>query len=360
MGVSRQRTNSTPCRILVCCVMLTVLVDVAGCKRFVSDTPIGKTITIPVPLGLPPVPFPADNPPTAETIALGRKLFYDPKLSQDNSTACATCHNPTLDFTDALSISRGVRGMAGIRNAPTVVNSAYLPLQFWDGRALSLEEQAASPIANPVEMNQTHEVSVSKLGADPAYGLMFNKAFGSNVIIIGRIQKALASFERTLLSGNSAFDRYQFGGDKQALTPAQVRGLALFLSPSKGNCAACHIVNSRYALFTDGKFHNLGQGVGDDGGFKDVGRFHQTNNAADQGAFKTPTLRNVAKTAPYMHDGSLKTLSEVVDFYAGGGNSNPQLDKEIRAIQLNGRERSDLVEFLQSLTGEMPGNVGPP
>jgi cytochrome c peroxidase len=360
MGTSRQWVGSFARHGFVCCTLLATIVSIVGCKRNISDSPVGKTIPIPVPLGLPSVTFPADNPPTAETIALGRKLFYDTKLSQDNSTACATCHNPTFEFTDALKTSRGVRGMTGTRNAPTVVNAAYLPLQFWDGRAVSLEEQAAGPIADPVEMNQTHEVSVSKLNADPAYAPMFLKAFGSDTITIGRIQKALASFERTLLSGNSAFDRYEFGGDKQALTPAQIRGLALFLSPTKGNCAACHIVNSRYALFTDGKFHNLGEGVGEDGGFKDVGRFNQTKIAADQGAFKTPTLRDVANTAPYMHDGSLKTLKEVVDFYAGGGNSNPELDKEIRVIQLSGRERSDLVEFLQSLTGELPANVGPP
>jgi cytochrome c peroxidase len=347
-------------RVVLSVLLAAPLLFCAGCKTVVSDRPIGTPVTIQAPLGLPPVPIPANNPPTAETIALGRKLFYDVRLSKDNSIACASCHNPTLGFTDGLGISRGVGGMTGVRNAPTVVNAAYLPLQFWDGRAVSLEEQAASPIADPVEMNQTHEVSVSKLSGDPAYKALFAKAFGSSAVTLARVENALASFERTILSGNSAFDRYEFGGDRKAMTPSQIRGLALFKDPRKGNCAACHTIDTKYALFTDGKFHNIGEGVGDDGNFKDIGRYHQTKVAADQGAFKTPTLRNIANTGPYMHDGSLKTLKEVVDFYAGGGNSNPYLDKEIRVIQLSGQERADLVEFLKALTGETPPNVGPP
>jgi cytochrome c peroxidase len=336
------------------------LVVCVGCKKTVDARPVGATVQIKVPLGLPPLPIPADNPPTAETIALGRKLFYDKRLSKDNSLACASCHSPQKYFSDNLPVSRGVGGTSGIRNAPTIMNAAYLPFQFWDGRAISLEQQAASPISDPVEMDQTHDISLFKLNADPTYILMFLKAFGAGGITMGRVENALASFERTVLSGDSPFDRYQFGGDKTALTPAQIRGLALFIDPKRGNCAACHTVDQKYALFTDGKFHNIGEGVGDDDGqFTDVGRYHQTKIQTDTGAFKTPTLRNIAETAPYMHNGSLKTLKEVVDFYAGGGNSNPYLDKEIRVIQLSGQERSDLVAFLQSLTGDMPANVGP-
>jgi len=341
-------------------LIISPLALCSGCKAHVSEKPVGATVEIKAPLGLPSIPIPVDNLPTAETIALGRRLFYDKKLSKDNSLACATCHNPQRGFADGLTISRGVGGMTGIRNAPTVVNAAYLPLQFWDGRAMSLEEQAASPIVDPVEMNQTHEVSVSKLGRDPMYKAMLLKAFGSDDMTIGRVEKALASFERTILSGNSAFDRYQFGGDKKSLTPSQIRGLAIFSDPQKGNCVTCHTIDAKYALFTDGKFHNIGEGVGDDGDFKDVGRYHETKVTADKGAFKTPTLRNIANTGPYMHDGSLKTLKEVVDFYAGGGNSNPYLDKNIRVIKLSGQDRTDLVQFLMSLTGEMPPNVGPP
>jgi cytochrome c peroxidase len=291
---------------------------------------------------------------------LGRELFYDTRLSADNTLACSSCHDPAKWFGDNHSFSNGVDGKVGVRNAPTVINSAYLPLQFWDGRAASLEEQAGAPIANPVEMNQTHDVSVSKLAKDRRYPPMFKAAFGTDDITIGRVEKAIASFERTLLSGNSAFDRYEYGGDKSALTPAQIRGLALFRDPHRGNCAACHTIDSKYALFTDGKFHNIGEGATDEGVFKDIGRYHETKVETDKGAFMTPSLRNVARTAPYMHDGSLQTLNEVVDFYAGGTNSNPYLDKEIHAIQLSAQDRSDLVEFLKSLNGDPPPNAGPP
>jgi cytochrome c peroxidase len=343
-------------------VLVTPLILLsAGCKSVVPDTPIGKEVHIQPPLGLPPVPIPKDNPPTAETIALGRRLFYDKRLSKDNTLACASCHEPNAYFTDDRQVSKGVGGQLGVRNAPTLLNVAYQPFQFWDGRALTLEDQAASPMINPVEMNQAHKVSVSKLRRDPVYHSMFRAAFGTEDVTLSRIEKALASFERTLLSGDSAFDRFQYGGQKDALTPQQVRGLAVFINPAKGNCAACHTINAQYALFTDGKFHNLGEGVEEDGvTFKDLGRYHQTGIETDRGAFKTPTLRNVAKTAPYMHDGSLKTLKEVVDFYAGQGNSNPNLDKEIQSIHLTGQDREDLVAFLNSLTGDMPANVGPP
>lgn len=341
--------------------LLLSLFGLAGCHRAVSERPIGQPVAIHVPLGLPPVPIPADNPPTAETIALGRRLFYDPRLSNDGTIACSSCHQPQRDFTDGASVSFGVGRAKGVRNAPTILNAAYLPFQFWDGRAISLEEQSASPIVNPVEMkNETHKAAVTRLNEEPAYGALFQKAFGSPDITIGRVEKALASFERTALTGDSPFDRYMYGGDKSALTEAQVRGLRVFLDPDRGNCAVCHTVTERYALFTDGRFHNTGEGVTEAGNFSDVGRYHETKVATDTGAFLTPTLRDVAKTAPYMHDGGLKTLGEVVDFYAGQGNSNPYLDKEMKRIHLTGKDRADLVEFLQSLTGEVAPNLGPP
>lgn len=335
------------------------LVLIAGCKAS-TDRPIGAKISIRPPLGLPEVPYPKDNPPTAETIALGRRLFYDTRLSRDATIACATCHNPRFAFSDGTAFSHGVGGAPGVRNAPTVLNAAYLPMQFWDGRAISLEEQSASPIADPVEMDQKHTVSVFRLNADPVYREMARKAFGSALLNLTRVEKSIASFERTLLSGDSPFDRYQYRGDKNALTPAQVRGLAVFVDPHRGNCVACHTLQDHYALFSDGKFHNIGVSVRDDGTFADAGRYHQTKVVTDTGAFRTPPLRNVALTAPYMHDGSVKTLKEVVDFYAGKGNSNPYLDKEMQQIQLNNQERADLVEFLKSLTGSMPPNSGPP
>jgi cytochrome c peroxidase len=326
----------------------------------VSEKPIGAAITIKPPLGLPPVPVPNGNPETEEAIALGRRLFYEKRLSSDESVACSTCHNPLLAFTDGQKQSRGVGGKIGTRNAPSVINAAYSPLQFWDGRAPSLEEQAAGPIANPLEMNQRHEICVSKLEADPEYKSQFQKTFGPGPVTLGKVENALASFERTLLSGNSQFDRYQFGGEKSALSPSAIRGLAIFRDVNKGNCATCHAIGGKDALFTDGKFHNIGVSVNAEGELTDLGRYDVTKIDTDKGAFMTPTLRNVAKSAPYMHDGSLKTLKAVVDFYAGGGNSNLYLDREIKEIKLTGQERSDLVEFLESLTGEVPPDSGPP
>ncbi|HEY6987920.1 MAG TPA: cytochrome c peroxidase [Bryobacteraceae bacterium] len=327
-----------------------------------NEKPIGAPIRIETPLGLPPVPIPANNPETADGVALGRRLFYEKKVSRDGTVACASCHNPLLGFTDGQKHSTGVGGKTGTRNAPTVINAAYFPSLFWDGRAASLEDQADKPISNPVEMGQSqgHDVWVKKLGADPAYKAAFQKAFGPGPATIGKVTKALAAFERTVISGNSPFDRYEFGGDKKALSAAAIRGLAIFRDPQKGNCATCHTIDAKYALFSDGKFHNIGVGVNGEGELTDLGRYSETKVESDKGAFKTPILRNVAETAPYMHDGSLKTLKSVVDFYAGGGNSNPYLDKEIKEIKLTGRERADLVEFLKSLTGEMPPALGPP
>jgi cytochrome c peroxidase len=347
-------------RVFILHTVLLASVLCVGCRKSGSDRPIGAVVDIRAPLGLPPVPIPADNPPTAQTIALGRKLFYDMRLSKDNTVSCASCHNPNLAFTDGRPVARGVGGMLGIRNAPTLLNAAYSPLQFWDGRAKSLEEQSAAPIEDPVEMNQKHEVSVSKIGNDPAYQAEFAQAFGPGNVDLPKIQKSLASFERTLLSGNSPFDQYQYGGNKQALSPAAIHGLALFQDPQKANCAVCHTIDKNYALFTDGKFHNTGAGVNGAGDFTDLGRFKPTRIETDKGEFKTPTLRDVALSAPYMHDGSLKTLKDVVDFYAGGGNSNPFLDKEMKPLNLSAQDRADLVKFLESLTGDMPTNAGPP
>jgi cytochrome c peroxidase len=331
-----------------------------SCSPHHGDRPIGAPAAVVAPLGLPSVSAPQDNPVTVETIALGRKLFYDPTLSANNTLSCASCHNPLQGFADGRKVSAGVEGKSGTRNAPTVLNAAYARIQFWDGRASSLEEQAAGPIANPVEMNQSHDVCVSKLNADPAYVAEFEKAFGPGAITIRKVQNAIASFERTLLSGNSAFDRYYFGGDKEAMDPAAIRGFSIFRDRTRGNCETCHSLQEKSAIFSDGKFHNLGVGVDGEGTLTDLGRFDQTRVESDRGAFKTPTLRNVARTSPYMHDGSLKTLRGVVDFYAGGGNSNPWLDNEMKPLNLSAKDRDDLVAFLESLTGDVPPNAGPP
>jgi len=322
--------------------------------------PAGAPLEIKAPLGLPPVPLPGDNPPTAETVALGRRLYYAPALSVDNTVACATCHHPKFGFTDGQQFSEGVKKQKGGRNAPTVINAAYYSLQFWDGRAPSLEKQAEGPVQNPMEMAHTLEGVEQKLTADPAYVAQFETAFGPGPITYEMVERAIATFERTIISGNSPFDRYFYGGDKRALSESARRGLEVFRDPKRGNCTACHTVGEKHALFTDNKFHNIGVGVKN---FQvtDPGRYAVTRNEADRGAFKTPTLRNIAQTGPYMHDGSLKTLKDVVDFYVGGGNSNPHLDKEIHALDfLTGQDRKDLVAFLETLTGEMPRDVGPP
>jgi len=327
--------------------------------------PIGAVIEIKAPLGLPPVPIPADNPPTTETVALGRKLYYDTGLSVDNTVSCASCHDPKFGFSDGHQFSDGVQKQKGDRNSPTVFNSAYYTLQFWDGRAPSLEKQAEGPVQNPVEMANTLENVEKRLNADPTYRAEFKKAFGADTITYEMVEKCIASFERTVVSGNSPFDRYMYGGDKKAMSASAIRGLEVFRNAKKGDCAVCHTIDEKYALFTDNKFHNLGMGVklniNGETELTDLGRFKVTKVEADKGAFKTPSLRNIALTAPYMHDGSHKNLKEVIDFYVGGGNSNAYRDKEIHPLDfLTGQELADLQEFLKSLTGEIPPNVGPP
>jgi cytochrome c peroxidase len=339
---------------------LLALVPLSCSKNRPPERPVGKPVSIAVPLGLPPLSIPNDNPPTADTIALGRRLFYDPRLSVDNTVSCATCHSPALAFADRRRVSLGVGGSAGARNAPAIWNAAYASAQFWDGRADSLEDQAGTPISNRVEMNQPHDACESRLNDDAEYRELFRKAFGAGPITMERIKKALASFERTILSGNSPFDRYYYGGDRSAMSASAIRGLAVFTDAQRGNCAVCHTIDQTHALFTDDKFHNLGTGLRPDGELADLGRYEHTKQESDKGAFKTPTLRNVAQTAPYMHDGSLRTLREVVDFYIGGGSSNLHLDKEMKPLKLTAQERTDLISFLEALTGETPANLGPP
>jgi cytochrome c peroxidase len=282
-------------------------------------------------------------------------------LSVDDTVACASCHHPDFGFTDGKPVSEGVNGQKGGRNAPTVFNVAYFATQFWDGRSPNLENQAEGPVQNPIEMAHTLEGVEQKLTADPTYQAEFEKAFGPGAITYEKVEKAIASFERTVISGNSPFDRYFYGGDETALSEAAKRGLEILRDPEKGNCTACHPIG----LFTDNQFHNIGVGVDDRGELTDVGRYEVSKNEADRGAFKTPSLRNIALTAPYMHDGSLKTLKEVVDFYIGGGNSNPHLDPQLKVLtpttetgQVNW-SGADLEAFLEALTGEIPPNVGP-
>lgn len=319
-----------------------------------SPQPIGKPVTLESSLGLPPVPSPPDNPPTAETIAAGRALYFSPVLSVDGTLSCSTCHNPELAFTDGRPVSTGIHGKTGNRNAPTILNAVFSKTQFWDGRAESLEAQVSGPMLNSLEMGHTLEGVEKSVAADAYLSGMLEKAFGPGKPTMEKITKAIAAYERTLVSGNSPFDRFFYGGQKGALDAAAQRGLEVFRAREKGNCATCHTIEEKFALFTDHKFHNLGVGLNPEGELIDTGRFSQTGVDADKGAFRTPGLRNIAKTAPYMHDGSLKTLKEVVDFYVGGGSSNPHLDKEIKPLShLSKRERADLVAFMESLSGEV-------
>jgi cytochrome c peroxidase len=300
-----------------------------------------------VPLGLLPIQWPRDNPYSAAKWELGRALYYDPRLSADGSLSCATCHNPAMAFTDNLPVSTGIRGQKGGRSAPTVINRAFSLAQFWDGRAGTLEEQALGPMANPIEMGHTHPAIVETLSAIPGYRTLFKNAFGADAITIERAGKAIATFERTVLSGNSAYDRYK-AGNRKALTPVQIRGFRIFTDKAK--CDQCH----EGVNFTTNEYHNLGVGLEKASLEKlaDEGRFVVTHKAEDWGAFKTPTLRDVARTAPYMHDGSLKTLDEVIEFYDKGGIANKNLDEKLKPLHLTADDKHALVEFMKALNGE--------
>ena len=301
----------------------------------------------PTPFGLDEYyPVPADNPLTPAGVALGRRLFFDPVLSRDSTVACASCHLPDRAFSDSVVFSRGVAGQRTTRNAPSILNRTYGNALFWDGRAATLEEAVVEPIENPREMALSLRRLVRRLAGDSAYGAAFARAFGDGVSE-RTVARALASYVRTLRSGNAPADRY-LAGDTAALSPEARRGLRVFAG--RGNCIACHVG----ATFTDERFHNTGVAWG--GG--DPGRFAVTGDSADLGAFKTPSLRNVAVTAPYMHDGSLATLDDVIAFYDGGGTANPRLDPEIRPLGFSAEERRALRAFLEALTGEKDGRDG--
>ncbi|MBY0506255.1 MAG: c-type cytochrome [Bryobacteraceae bacterium] len=306
-------------------------------------TPLVFAQKLAVPLGLLPVQFPKDNPYSADKVALGKLLYFDTRLSADNTVSCATCHAPQFGFTDGKAVSDGIKGQRGGRSAPTVINRAYSLNQFWDGRAKSLEEQAGGPMQNPIEMGNTHAGVVKAIQAIPGYAPLFAKAFGSPEIDIDRTTKAIATYERTVLSGNSAYDRYKVG-NTAALSAAQVRGMDIYFNKAK--CDQCH----EGINFTLNSYHNLGVGI--DKATPDAGRYEVTKNDADWGAFKTPTLRDIARTAPYMHDGSLATLEAVVDFYNKGGIKNKNLDEKMKPLNLSPSEQTDLVAFLKSLNGE--------
>jgi len=308
---------------------------------------------IKVPLGLDPnLNAPADNPITPEKIELGRLLYFDKRLSKDVTVSCASCHDPKRGWTDNQPVSDGIHGGKGVRSAPTVVNSTYNLVQFWDGRAKNLEEQALGPIVNPVEMGMgSHDEMVNSLDKIQSYQPLFQKAFGDPKITKERVTMAIASFERTVLGGNSKYDRYN-AGDKTAMNESEIRGQELFFG--KANCTRCHVGSN----FSDSDFHNLG--VGMKAAKPDLGRYEQTKDEKDKGAFKTPTVRDVSRTGPYMHDGSEKTLEEVVDFYDKGGEPNQWLDVKVVKLNLSAQEKTDLVNFMKALDSDPYPSVEEP
>ena len=290
------------------------------------------------PLGLPAVMAPRDNPQTAPKIALGKQLYFDRRLSADNTVSCADCHNPARGFSNGEQFATGIKGQKGGRNSPTVINTAFQKFQFWDGRAGSLEQQALGPIANPIEMGLPLPEMEKRLNAIPGYKALFKQVFGVDQIRADEVAKAIASYERTVLSGNSPYDHFQ-QGEVEALSEQARAGMKLFFG--KANCAACHSGPN----FTDNAFHNIG--IGMDRKDPDVGREAISKLEGDRGSFKTPTIRDIAKSGPYMHDGSLKTLAEVVEHYDKGGTSNPWLDEELFPLKLSADEKAALVKFME-------------
>ncbi len=337
-------------------------------------------------LGLPPVPIPEDNPQTPAKIALGDKLYNETRFSTDGEVGCFTCHMPEKAFTDSpLKVSEGIEKKTGTRNAPTVVNSAYFTTQFWDGRSPDLEDQALHPFINPVEHGLAdHEPILEIVRTDPEYAKAFEEVFGTTgeAITMREVTLAIASFERTVLSGNSPFDRWFYAGESDAVTDQQKRGYDVFVN--QGRCVSCHVIEQTQALFTDNRFHNLGVGINNiqnevpelvttfleadmtlsevdvevltDSRTSELGRFAITRDFDDIGSFKTPTLRNIALTAPYMHDGSVETLEDVMVHYMNGGVTdagdpiNDFLSGGIRPLNIEVEQIEDLVAFMEALT----------
>jgi cytochrome c peroxidase len=335
------------------------------------------------PPGLPPVPQPASNQVDAAKAALGRKLFFDRRLSFNRTLSCAMCHVPEQGFTsNDLSVPIGIEGRSGRRNTPTLYNVAYIEALFHDGREISLETLIVGPLTKDTEMGNPsigHVLGTMRSLSD--YDGLFESAFPGRALSVDTLGMAFASYLRLLVSGNSAFDRWHYGGDAAALEPAAQQGFRIF--SGKGGCTACHAVGADHALFTDNRFHNTGIGWRNTVQRKperrrvlaapgqeleveqrhieavrqrqrpsDLGRYEVTQDPADLWAFRTPTLRNVALTAPYMHDGSLPTLEDVIEFYDGGGHANERLSPLLRPLNLEDRDKRALAAFLRSLTGD--------
>jgi cytochrome c peroxidase len=372
-------------------IKLAVIVSMAACflpglVRAADSTPNSSSFEIQMPRGIPRELWsyfiPSDNPMTFAKVELGRDLFFDTRLSADGSVSCASCHDPQRAFTDGKKVAEGVGARRGVRNSPTLLNAMFSTEQFWDGRAATLEDQAKMPLTNPDEMgNRSLGDVAAKIAAMPEYNRAFQQVFNGPVTIDG-FAKAVAAYERTLISGDTPLDRY-LGGDLNALSDSARSGLALFRG--KARCGICHAFNQNFSAFsnfpflTDGNYRNTGVAVNLTGfnalarqamtaardetgnGIRELatheragelGRFVISGNTLDIGAFRTPSLRNVALTAPYFHDGSAPTLEDVVRFYVKGGNENPNRDWQLEPVSLTETEQRDLVEFLKALTSD--------
>jgi cytochrome c peroxidase len=320
---------------------------------------------------------PADNPGTEQQVALGKKLYFDPKLSRDGTVACATCHDTSRGLTDRRATSEGIDDRVGRRNAPTTLNALFFSSQFWDGRAGSLEEQAKLPILNPIEMGQPDDKAVmAAIAKDPTYAPAFQAAYGK-APSFDDVGRAIAAFERTLIFVSGPFDRFATG-QAEAISADARAGFALF--QGKARCSSCHQLSSSNPIGTDNQFHNIGvsarhqdfeklatqalQALAKNSSkealdqlaletdLAELGRFVVSRNRADIGAFKTQQVRNVGITAPYMHDGSMATLWDVVDHYNRGGEANPYLDGGVEPLNLTDHEVDQLVAFLFTLTDD--------
>lgn len=338
-------------------LVLITIVFAAGCSQkpdWEGENPI---LPLPdPPLGIESKLTELEVPPTPERVRLGRWLFFDTRLSADGTISCASCHRPENAFSEPTPVSTGINGQKGGRKSPTFINQAWAiyPHFFWDGRAASLEEQALGPIANPIEMGNTHEAMIQTLEQTQGYAKYFKEAYGTEEINKERIAQAIADYERTRMSGNSPWDRWRLNDEEDAVSEEVMLGHELFFG--KARCNECHLGQN----LTDSSFHNLG--IGWDAQtqvFADDGRIIVSNDEVDKGAFKTPTVRDISKHAPYMHDGSINTLREVVEHYNKGGNKNPYLSTRIKPLNLTEDEVTALVKFMEALDGEGYQDVAP-
>jgi cytochrome c peroxidase len=310
----------------------TLLTGAGACR---DDVPPVEVVTIPV--EFPPMPIPEANPLTAEGVAIGKALFYERRLSRTGELSCSTCHLQSSAFSDPRPVSVGVEGRTGLHNAQALVNVAWNDSFLWDGRAASLEEQVLIPLQDPLELDNTLGEVTTRLGADPVIARAFQRAYGEGPTEV-TVSRALASFLRVLVSGNSRYDQYSRG--QVALTGAELHGRDLFMGERAG-CFHCHLGFN----FTNNQFRNNGTAA-----FEDMGRASISLDTADVGKFKVPTLRNIDASAPYMHDGSLATLEEVIEHYNQGGRGHPNTDPAVHPLGLADDEKADLAAFLRTLT----------